>query len=118
MALPASAAQAPATQTDISDRVRALAGEMSNLLAMLDDRGWRVEVRPARSGIWQYEFERLDLDANVRLQRAMTTAAGALNELQPGSWRVSCNVPMGVALIANDDWRSVAMPADRQDHWA
>lgn len=112
LALPALASQEPASQKEIAQRVRELAGQMSELLTELDGGGWQVEVLPALSGIWRYELERTDLDANVRLHRSLTTAAGALNELQPGAWRVGCNVSMGFAVIANDEWRRFDRPAD------
>lgn len=112
LALPALAAQEPASQKEIAQRVRDLAGEMSELLAAVDSGGWKIEVKPALSGVWRYELERTDLDATVRLQQALTAAARALNELQPGAWRVGCNVPMGFATITNDEWRRFERPAD------
>lgn len=75
LALPALAAQQPASQKEIAKRVRDLAGEMSKLLASLDGGGWKVEVKPALAGVWQYELERTDLDVTVRLQQALTVVS-------------------------------------------
>lgn len=111
LALPALAAQEPAPQKEIAQRLRELAGEMSELLAALDGGGWQVEVKPALAGTWRYELERVDLSARIRLDQGLTMARKALEELAPGQWRADHNVTMGFALIMNDGW-NLARPDD------
>jgi hypothetical protein len=90
---------APITQKDIAQRVRALSDEMSRLLDHLDNGQWWVRVSPTFNGLSNYHIEPVTLSARLRLYRALSMAAAALDELCPADWHTHCDLELVLVSI-------------------
>lgn len=92
-------------QFKIADRMHDLCSELSFIMTNVDGARWYARVCPHFMGQPNYQIQPMETPPMLRLQQALSMAAAALNEMQPGHWRQDFSLEGGFAIVTNNNWR-------------